>query len=29
VANSENKLDKNIFNDPDAGIINSTPHLPQ
>jgi Na+/H+-dicarboxylate symporter len=29
VANSENKLDKEVFNDPDAGVINSTPHLPQ
>ncbi len=29
VANSENKLDKEVFNDPDAGIIKSTPHLPQ
>ena len=29
VANSENKLDKEVFNDPDAGIIKSTPHLLQ
>jgi len=29
VANSENKLDREIFNDPDAGVINSAPHLPK
>lgn len=28
VANSEGELDKEVFNDPDAGIIADTPHLP-
>lgn len=29
VANSENKLDKAVFNDPNAGVIDDNPHLPQ